>query len=765
VPPRVPPGISRRLRWALQGPASNLHLCGVIALAAAVLLVVEAVVFPAKATFIVLAAPTAIAALLLIHVVARAGALPFDDAIGRVAGGVGLAIRPGGTPSVFAVLLYCAGVIGAAGAYAWLALTRTGITRDDVVVVWGLLDKRQPVFAYLVVVAFVLFHRAMVTLFFAPTYGWYEAAAPRRSWLARVAGAVVVAVVAYCWLGAEALPNIVPADEAALGTFYEYHSLVHLGALEQIRLGATPYVEAQTQYGVGNQLLAYGVTQAFGFSNHGFYAGILLVDVLCIVAFFVVVQQILGLGWALAGLLGWVLWPSPAVFIDVAGWAILTRWIAVPILALLLARLLLAGPLGSEARAGSWIGAVSAGVIWGAGGFMSQENLSGGLLVLIFSLALYGPVCGRSLASLARFAILFVASGAATFVLLVAGTIGIGHTLDVVRQASAQSALVMAGVSNSVWSDNVGLTLSLKIVHGWWENSLSTYGAMRPVLQTYGFAILLMVVVSLVAGYLGRSWRLASGEQRQFAWKFAGVAVGAYVLHLFALLRSDLSHLAGPSYLLPVLLMALPVFAWRCLRPGLGRGLLLLVSVALIAEAAVAGRADLVRHAGAAGNAWKESMAAREVYRALGAARGQPLDIASRYSPIPRYQAAFRNTPSFAELEDLAALLREKLQGRPVELILPTPDDPMSDPELLYFFGGFRSVSGITSPRGSIWTKSDRDAWIAKVLKARNACVFFDSRSLDGPLFRAWNDVARNGAVSTESIAGRRPYGMLSCKA
>ena len=89
----------------------------------------------------------------------------------------------------------------------------------------------------------------------------------------------------------------------------------------------------------------------------------------------------------------------------------------------------------------------------------------------------------------------------------------------------------------------------------------------------------------------------------------------------------------------------------------------------------------------------------------------------------------------------------------------------MSDPELLYFFGGFRSVSGITSPRGSIWTKADRDAWIAKVLKAKAACVFFDSRSLDGPLFRAWNDAAKAGAVVTQPIEGRRRYGLLSCKA
>ena len=413
----------------------------------------------------------------------------------------------------------------------------------------------------------------------------------------------------------------------------------------------------------------------------------------------------------------------------------------------------------------SWIAPVAAGVIWGAGGFTSQENLSGGLLVLIFSLALYGPVCGQPLASLARFAGLFLASGAATLVLLIAGTIGVGHTIDVLRHASAQSALVMAGVSNSVWSDNVGLIFTLEVVNGWSGDPLKTEGAVRPMLQTYGFAVLLMVVIGLLAGYLGRSWQAASGGQRQFVWKFAGVTLGAYVLHLFALLRSDLSHLAGPSYLLPLFLMALPVFAWRCLRPGLGRGLLLLVSVALIADAAIAGRSELVRHAAAAGDAWKNSMAARDVYRALRAAEGQPLDTASRYSPIPRYQAAFRNTPAFAELEELAGLLSDKLQGRPVELIMPTTDDPMNDPELLYFFGGFRSVSGITSPRGSIWTKADRDAWIAKVLRAKNACVFFDSRSLDGPLFRAWNAAAKAGAVVTQPIEGRRPYGLLSCKA
>lgn len=755
----MPATALRRLRWGLLGPAGNLHVCAAIALVTVLVLIFEVCLVPAKTAFALVAVPTVLVALLLIHLVARSDEWPIERALDNAAHGVGVAIRPAGVPSRLAVLLYCAGVAGVVAGYAWLALTEASIGRRDVIVQWGLLDKRQVVFAYLAIVAFMVFHHAMVRLFFAPPYPAQAAAMPEcRSWSTRLLGAVVAAALAYGLFGASALRDVAPAD-GELGRFYEYHSLVHLGALEQIRLGATPYVEARTQYGLGNQLLVYALTQSLGFSNHGFYAGVLLVDVVCIVAFFVILQQVLGLGWALAGMLGWMLWPSPAGVLPIAGWAILTRWIAVPILALMLARVLLAAP---PPRA--WLVPILAGAIWGASGFMSQENVSGGLLVFLLSLALYGPVHASSTAALSRFAVLFLAGGAATFVLLVAGSIGILHSVEVLRQASAQSGLVMAGVSNSVWSDNAGLSLSVEVVHGWLYRQLTAHGDLRPLVQIYGFAVLLMVAVGLLARFLARSWSNASMDGRGFAWKFAGVALGAYVLHLFALLRSDLSHLAGPSFLLPLFLLALPVFAWRCVPPGLGRGLLLLVSLAVIVDGAVAGRTEAGRRIEALINVADDSTTAVDVYRALRAARDQPLDVASRYSPIAEYQAAFRDRPSFTELEELSRLLHEKLRGRRVELVLPTPDDPMNDPELLYFFGGFRSITGVTSPRGSLWLRSDEDAWIDRILRSRNTCVFFDTRSLDSRLFRAWNDAARNGAVTKEPIEGSRSYGVLSCR-
>ena len=756
----------RRIRSALFEPAVNLHLCGLISLTAAFLLLVEVFDLPAKGWFVLAAAPTAAVALALVHAAAAGGGRRLDSILARIATSVGLTVRPDRpfAPSVFSVVLYCAGFIGSVGAYAWLALTNSNVTRQDVVAQWGLLDKRQLIFAYLVVVAFVIFHHAMARFVFDRRDAGRGVVGelPHRGLAGRLLGAVLIAILAYCWIGVAALRDVIPDDSGALARFYDYHSHVHLGVLEPIRLGAVPYIEAQTQYGLGNLLLLYFVTDVINFSNHGFYAGAMLVDVVCVVGFFVILQQLLGLGWAIAGLVGWVLWPSPAGVLDLAGWAVLTRWLAVPVLALLLAH----AWLNAWPRRRAWIAPVLAGAIWGAGGFMSQENISGGLLVFVLSLALYGPVRGLPWRSFVGFAALFGASGAAVFVVLVASSLGISHFIEVLRQLNAQSSLVMAGVSNSAWSDDVGFSVRFDVVKGWVDESFTTHGGLRAPLQTYGFALLLMLSIGLLAGYLGRRWTSAGESQRQFVWKFAGVTVGAYALHLFTLLRSDLSHLSGPSFLLPLFLLMLPLFAWQCVRPGIGRGMLLAVSVALVVEAAIVGRAELGRRVAGFGTAWRDSAAVLDVYRALRNAKDQPADVASRYSPIPKYQAAFRHHQGFGELEELGGLLRDRLQGRPVELVFSMLDGLVIYPELLYFFGEFRSVSGITSKESSVWLKSDEDAWIAKVLAPRTACVFFDTRALDGRLFEAWKQSAKDpAAIVTQPIVGKRYYGVLSCKA
>jgi hypothetical protein len=725
----LPPDLGRFFAFP-EALMTTRHI--VVCVVAIVLLAVEVFVIDSRAAFLAAAMATGLGALGVIRAGGRGG---------------------------LAGLVYCAGVIAAAAGYCYLALANSRIAESgEEVIDWGLLDKRPLVFGYLGIGAFIAFHWAMRAVTVPRTGNAAAADFTARTLPGRLLGALLVAWLAWAWLAVpeSGLQRMNTLDANALHRFFDIHSHVHLGGFEQIRQGAVPYVEAQTQYGPGNQALMNFLTSRVHFSNHGFFVANLLLNAACIVIFFVVVQQILGLGWALAGLAGWVLWPSPADIMDFAGWAVLTRWLAIPILALLLSWLL----LGHQALRRGWIGPAVAGTLWGVGGFLSQESLTGGFLVFVFSLALFAPVSGMTPRATAWFAARFLGVGLTAFVSLVAGTFGAAHFLDVVALANAKSSLVMAGVSNSIWSDSLGVAFALKAVDGRLYTDFDAYGDLRGLALTYGTAVLLLVAIGFLARYLGQDWTAASARERAFAWKFAGVTVGAYVLHLFTLLRSDASHLAGPSFLLSLFLLALPLFLWRHVRRGAARTTLLVLSLGLIVEAVVATRSDIGARVMALTSTWRDTAAALDLHRELRTFRGDTPDFASRYSPIPRHQRAFRDHRDFADAEELFGLLHDRLKGRKVELGVYQLGDLIAHPDSFYFLGGFRSVSGMTSPKNSLWLRSEREAWIRRIVETPGACVFFgpDAR---GDLVEA---LMRSGPVTSEPIVGRRVYGVLVCR-
>lgn len=749
-------------------PARNLHVCGLIALGASLLLLIEVLAIGSRSVFLLVAIVTVVCALALVHFVLGKTELPLDDRIVRAVSSSRRVRRFDASfkPNGLSALLYCAGIVGAVAVYCYLALASSSIVAgNQEVIEWGMLDKRPMVFAYLMVVAFVAFHHAMGSLFFdrpdsGARPGRADAGDEHLRWISSALGAVLIAVLAYWLIGLPALRSVAPQDADALLRMYDLHSHVHMSGYEQIRQGAMPYVEAQTQYGQGNQQLLYALMRWVDFSNHGFYAGNILLNVVCVVCFFVLLEQVLGFGWASAALVGWLLWPSPYRVLDVGGWTVLTRWIGIPILSLLLAHTLASA---GEARRG-WIAPLVLGAIWGVGSFLSQEHLSGGILVLALCLVLLGPATGMGLGAIGKFAGLFIAGGVAVFVSLVGSSVGIAYLPEVFRLANSRSGLVMAGVTNSVWSDNLGVSAALNVVHGRLYSTFGAHGDLAGLFQTYGFAILLMVALGLLAGFLRRQWSVTDEGGRRFVWMFTGVAVGAYVLHLFSLLRSDSTHLAGPSLLLPVFLIMLPLFAWRCVRTGRMRKILLVVSAGIICTAVALGGVDVGRRLGEVGAVWKDSAAVVESYRALRQAKEPSAALAARYSPLPKYQASFRNHRDFAEAQELFGLLHEKLRGRRVELGFYGVDTLITHPEAFYFFGAFRSVSGITSPKNSIWLRSEEDAWIKQVVGAEGACVFFEPNA-KGRLFDAWQaSVKDRPGVVTEPIVGKRAYGTLSCK-
>ena len=257
--------------------------------------------------------------------------------------------------------IYALGVVVGLGAYAYLAFADSGleITHANFqethlgvaltepnntpgkreVLRWGLLDKRPLLFAYLIAGGLAAYYALITQLFAGST------TAPRhhtllqwRSRPARISGAAIIALLAYVWVGVPILQGITPPITSELARFHDIHHYVHLSTFEQIRSGGLPFVEAQTQYGAGNQMLMYLATGAVHLSAHGFEAASALIDVAGVVLFFVLLQQMLGFGWALACLAGWLLLPSPVDVMPLApGWALITRWLGVPLLALVLA--------------------------------------------------------------------------------------------------------------------------------------------------------------------------------------------------------------------------------------------------------------------------------------------------------------------------------------------------------------------------------------------------------------------------------------------
>ena len=717
---------------------------------------------PSKGLFFPVVVLTIVCTLCLIYLASRADVWPIDTRIAHLLSRTRNCLPFGSfpRPDTLSVLLYCAGIAGSVGGYSYLALTSSGITLADEISGWGLLDKRPIVFGYVVVVAFIAYHwlvvgiasngrhRPQQTVDCGGRAGSFDEKTIVR-WMIKCCSGVLIAFLAYWWVGLPALRNVDVGGGSPLANFFEFHNNVQLGAMEQIRLGAAPYLEAQTQYGVGNQQLMYLLINAVNYSSHGFYAASTLLDVACVIGFFVFLQQILGLGWAIAGLVGWLLWPSPHNIIDLLpGWAILTRWLAIPVLSLLLAHLL----LNANSYRHPWIAASLAGVVWGVGGFLSQESLSGGFLVFALSTALFAPASGMRLRALVGISVAFMGCGTAIFAATVAHFVGISHCVEAFQMANKKADLVMAGLSNSWWSENLDL-------------SVNAYRQLEPIFQTYGFAILLILSIGLLAKFLGRRWKTAADKERRFAWKFAGVAVGACVLHLFTLLRSDLSHLSGSSFLLPLFLIMLPPFVWRCVTLSRTRHILLIVSLGIVLDAVIVDKFAVIRNADGIGTIWRDSANVLEVYRELRSYKSPSPDLAARYSPIPRYQVAFRNHQDYEEAQELFELLHDRLRGRPIELAFYKVDELIGYPELFYFIGGFRAVSGITSPLTSIWLRSEQDAWINAVVGTKNGCVLFEPNPR-GRLFEVWmNSAQQPNSVITEPIVGKRLYGMLSCRA
>ena len=237
----------------------------------------------------------------------------------------------------------------------------------------------------------------------------------RSNTIGRLAAAICVgSILAVLYL----MPLARPALERPLDS----HELVHLAGYQAMNQGATPFLEARTQYGPGQQLVLYSIGRHLEFSVRGFRAAHLLVNLATIAVIFSVV--LMAYGWRVGSVaIGVMLFISPLQATTFVGWGLLERWVG-PFLVGALVPLVL---WSARSQAAKTVNVALVGIACGALGWMSQENLSISVLALLFTLSA-AVICGRiAIGAAMLMAASFVGAAFGTMISLLAATVGTAH--------------------------------------------------------------------------------------------------------------------------------------------------------------------------------------------------------------------------------------------------------------------------------------------------------------------------------------------------
>lgn len=241
---------------------------------------------------------------------------------------------------------------------------------------FGFLDERWLVLGYWLCVASALF----VPLLVSRSRAWWPSAVKGASEesTGAVARRIGLAAAAYwLWLGP-------PWNLDLLQRAMEWHEIVHLGPLQSLLVGKTPYLESGTQYGPGLQMLSLHYLEHFGvslLSFREFWLWTHFVGGLVIVAWVARLVPALPL---LAGLLVLrlfspfhFLWASGGTYNFFFGWASCIRYAGAVHAALAVSTVL--AREGNDTTPGERIFLFGSGAFWGLFVQISQENLGCGV--------------------------------------------------------------------------------------------------------------------------------------------------------------------------------------------------------------------------------------------------------------------------------------------------------------------------------------------------------------------------------------------------
>jgi len=323
--------------------------------------------------------------------------------------------------------------------------------------IWDFLDKRWLVSLYwLAIAVFVIFppciHAVLAGIPRPPTTEELPTTSRNRPpWLRVLVRASFAVAMTWFYAGP-------PWNLATHHRFIDYHEQVHLGPLQAIAKGYTPYLgPASTHYGPGSQIFFYAFMKWTGqFTILGFRHANASIHLIAVLIFALFIFQVLKI-WEAALVMLIAMTYSPLRFLSFVsgggaldgfyGWTNDLRYLGILLVAGTLPFLLMRW---KDRRYNA--PALFLGIVWGLFTWMAQENLAGGFAAagLVFLLLwLSGSVQGKAIVQVAGN--LLAGCAIAWLPVLLYYTLH-GSVLTYLRWYFLYPAAVSAGFSNTNWA-------------------------------------------------------------------------------------------------------------------------------------------------------------------------------------------------------------------------------------------------------------------------------------------------------------------------
>jgi hypothetical protein len=402
------------------------------------------------------------------------------------------------------------------------------------------LDKRWLTALYVVGVGIVFVLPVAFRALFDPPEPFVRVDAQRPARLVtRIAGSLVVVAAAWLFAGP-------PWNVAHHHRPIDFHEQVHLGPLQAIDKGITPFVgPAATQYGPGSQLLTYGYMKAVGgFTVVGYRETTLLFNLVTLIAVGLLAVWLIDVPSALLVMvialtfspLSFFRPESDGTFGGAYGWGNALRYLGALIVVPIAVQRAFANAAGRFSPVHLALGAA-----WGLSAWVAQENLTSTLAGLMLSMSVLWLGGAISFHRLRQVALSMFVGFVAVWTPVVLYYLFHGELAAFVGNYFRVAAAITRGFQNTWWTEGPGL-----------------YPAYRYT------PFMVAVIAILTVWDLRRLERRTITPAHARLLSFTAVLAACYLTVLY---RSDSSHLANTLLPLPFVL----VLAFRDLPSWVAR--------------------------------------------------------------------------------------------------------------------------------------------------------------------------------------------------